>query len=99
MSGPLSLDLLLRQVAAVDDDAGACHVCSRFAGQKDDWAFQFIGLAPAAQGGVVAEGLLLRFAEQAHGQVGQEWPWGDAVDGDAKWADIHRTGSGHAKQP
>src|SRR5208337_3980200 len=74
----------LRQVAAVNDERGAGDVAAGVAGEEEGGADQLFGLAPAAQGGSAGKFVLLLLGKQAHGQVGQEWAGGQAVDGDAE---------------
>src|SRR5271157_5920208 len=83
-----------RQAAAVNDDRSAADVAAGVAGKKEGGADQFFRLAPAAQGGSAGEFVLLLLGKQAHGQVGQEWAGGQAVDGDAEGPQVVGAGPG-----
>ncbi len=84
--------------SAIDKEGFSGDVATGFAGEQKGGAGQLIRLPPALEGGAGGEGVFFRLAEQAHGEIGEEWAWADAVDGDLEGAEVDGAGFGHADE-
>ena len=81
---------------AIDDQTGAGDIAAGLAGQQEDRTGQLLGVAPAAQGRPIGI-FLARFFRENLRSARLRTVRCDAIDGNAKLAQIQRAGAGQAQ--